>query len=161
MQKRKYFYHPEKNKWSLHLYFFWEIPIQFATIRHTLGFPGGSDGKEPACNAGDLGSICGLGRSPGGGNGNILQCSCLENPHDQRSLVGYSPRSHKKLAMTERLSTHTFGIVMVLVNVSRSLWWEHTMRLKAHWKSDTAPSWALLVLVSLCCVLRLCHFFFF
>ena len=47
-----------------------------------LGFPGGSDGKEPAQNAGDPGSIPGLGRSPGGGNGSPLQYSCLENPMD-------------------------------------------------------------------------------
>ena len=38
----------------------------------TMGFPGGSDGKESACNAGDLGSVAGLGRSPGVGNGNPL-----------------------------------------------------------------------------------------
>ena len=44
------------------------------------GFPGGSDGKASACNVGDLGSIPGLGRSPGEGNGNPLQYSCLENP---------------------------------------------------------------------------------
>ena len=44
------------------------------------GFPGGSDGKESACNAGDLGSIPGSGRSPGEGNGNPLQYSFLENP---------------------------------------------------------------------------------
>ena len=55
-----------------------------------MGFPGGSDGKESACNARDLGSIPGLGRSPGGGHGNPLQYYCLENPHGQRSLVGYS-----------------------------------------------------------------------
>ena len=42
-------------------------------------FPGGSDGKESACNAGDPGSVDGLGRSPGEGNGNPLQYSCLEN----------------------------------------------------------------------------------
>ena len=47
------------------------------------GFPGGSDGKEFACNAGDQGSIPGLGRSPGEGNGNPLQYSCLENPMDR------------------------------------------------------------------------------
>ena len=46
-------------------------------------FPGSSDGKESVCNAGDLGSIPGLGRSPGGGNGNPLQYSCLENPMDR------------------------------------------------------------------------------
>ena len=51
------------------------------------GFPGGSDGKESACNAGDLVSIPGSGRSPGDGNGNPLQYSCLENPMDR----GYSP----------------------------------------------------------------------
>ena len=58
-----------------------------------MGFPGGSDGKESACNAGDLGLIPGLGRSPGG-HGNPLQYSCLENSHGQRSLVVYSPRGH-------------------------------------------------------------------
>ena len=48
----------------------------------TLGFPCGSDGKASACNAGDLGSIPRLGRSPGEGNGNPLQYSCLENSMD-------------------------------------------------------------------------------
>ena len=53
--------------------------LDFTTVR-LRGFPGGSDGKESACNAGDSGSIPGLGRSPGEGNGNPLQYSCLENP---------------------------------------------------------------------------------
>ena len=70
-----------------------------------LDFPGGSDGKESACTAGDLGSIPGLGRSPGGGHGNPLQHSCLENPHGQRSLAGYSPWGRKELDTTEGLST--------------------------------------------------------
>ena len=47
------------------------------------GFPDDSDGKESACNAGDPGSIPGLGRSPGEGNSNLLQDSCLENPMDR------------------------------------------------------------------------------
>ena len=47
------------------------------------GFPGGSAGKESTCNAGDLGLIPGSGRSPGEGNGNPLQYSCLENPMDR------------------------------------------------------------------------------
>ena len=47
-----------------------------------LSFPGGSDGKESACNEGDLGLIPGLGRSPGGGNDNPLQYSCLGHPID-------------------------------------------------------------------------------
>ena len=56
-----------------------------------LDFPSGSDSKKSACIAGDLGSAPGLGRSPGGRHGNLLQHSCLENPHGQRSLTGYSP----------------------------------------------------------------------
>ena len=55
-----------------------------------MGLPCGSDGKESACNAGDLGSVPGLGRSPGEGHGDPLQYSCLENLHGQRSLAGYS-----------------------------------------------------------------------
>ena len=69
-----------------------------------MGFPGGSDGKEPACKVGDLGLFPGLGRSLGRRYGNPLQCSCLENPHGQRSLEGYSPRGHKEPGMTDRLS---------------------------------------------------------
>ena len=62
-----------------------------------LGFPGGSEGKESACNAGDLGSIPGSGRSTGEGNGNPLQS------HGHRSLVGYSLWDHKKLDKTDWL----------------------------------------------------------
>ena len=47
-----------------------------------MGFPGGSDGKESACNAGNLGSIPGLGKSPGEGNGYPLQYSCLKKTHN-------------------------------------------------------------------------------
>ena len=71
-----------------------------------LGFPGGSDGKESACNAGDLGLIPGLGRSPGEGNGNPLQYSCLGKSRGRRSPEGYSPWGHKESDMTERLSLH-------------------------------------------------------
>ena len=51
--------------------------------KHTQGFSGGSDGKESTSYVGDLSSIPGLGRSPGGENGNPLQYSCLENPMDR------------------------------------------------------------------------------
>ena len=55
-----------------------------------MGFSGGASGKEPACQCRrDLGSISELGSSPGGGHGNPLHYSCLENPHGQRSLVSY------------------------------------------------------------------------
>ena len=48
-------------------------------FKEYCGFPGGLDGKDSACNTGNLGSIPGLGRWPGEGNGNPFQCSCLEN----------------------------------------------------------------------------------
>ena len=66
-----------------------------------LGFPGGSNGKESAYNAGDLGSIPGLERSRGEGNSYPLQYSGLENPYGQRSLAGYSPWGHKESDMTD------------------------------------------------------------
>ena len=70
------------------------------------GLPCGSDGKESACKARDLGLIPGLGRSPGGGHGNPLQYTCLEDPLGQRSQEGYSPWGHKESDKTEQLSTH-------------------------------------------------------
>ena len=72
-----------------------------------MGFPSGSIGKESTCNVGDLDLIPGLERYSGGGHGNPLQYSCLENPHGQRSLVNYRPWGHKELDMTEQLSAHT------------------------------------------------------
>jgi len=55
-------------------------------LNATWGFPGSSDSKEIVYNAGDLGSILGSGRSPGEGNGNTLQYSCLENPMNRGAL---------------------------------------------------------------------------
>ena len=67
-----------------------------------------SAGKESASNERDLGLILGLGRSPGGGHGNSLQYSCLENLHGERSLAGYSPWGHRESDTTDQLSTaHT------------------------------------------------------
>ena len=73
----------------------------WAYLLLSMGFPGSSAGKESACNSGDLGSIPELGRSPGEGHSNPLWDSCLENPHEQKSLVGCSSWSHKKLDTTE------------------------------------------------------------
>ena len=75
------------------------------TCVHIWGFPGGTGGKKkkkkyPPANAGDvrdLGSIPGSGRSLGGGHGNPLQNSCLENPMDH-SLVGYSPQDLQRVS---------------------------------------------------------------
>ena len=72
-------------------------------ILPTPHFPGVSENKESACNARDLGSVPGLGRSPRGGRG--CQYVCLENPHGQRSLAGHSPRVCKESDTTERLNT--------------------------------------------------------
>ena len=72
-----------------------------------LGFPGGSDGKESAHNAGDLGLISGSGRFPGEGNGNPLQYSCLENSVDRgawRATVHGVTKSQTRLS---NLHTHT------------------------------------------------------
>ena len=77
-------------------------------------FPGGSGSKESTCSVGDPSSIPGLGRSPGGGHGNPLQYSCLENPHGQGSLAGYSPWGHKESDTTEQLSTAQPEVTKIL-----------------------------------------------
>ena len=68
-----------------------------------IDFPGGSDGKASAYNAGDPGLIPGLGRNPGEGNGNPLQYSCLEKSHGCRGVVGYNPWGCKESDTTEQL----------------------------------------------------------
>ena len=77
-------------------------------------FPGGSASEEPTCHAGDLGVIPGLGWFPGGGHGNPLQYSWLENPHGQRSLAGYNPWGSKESDMTKWLNTaqHSGSIIV-------------------------------------------------
>ena len=65
-----------------------------------LGFPGGSVVKNLPASAGDSGSISGSGRSPGGGNGNPLQYSCLENPMDRGALWVIVHGGHKELDVT-------------------------------------------------------------
>ena len=73
-------------------YSYKHLQINYLEI-HTVSYfildlPRGSDGKVSACNVGDPGSIPGLGRSPGEGNGNPLQYSCLEKSHDRKILIG-------------------------------------------------------------------------
>ena len=86
-----------------------------------MGFPGGSAGKESACNLGDLGLISGLGRVAGGRHGNPLQYSCLENPHGERSLVGYNPWGCKESDVTftfSRVGIHCIGKEKTFINKS-------------------------------------------
>ena len=94
---------------------------------HTLlctkqGFPSGSDSKKSTCNAGDWGSIPGLGRSPGEGNGYRLQYSCLENPMDRRP-GGYSPWGGKEVAMTEQLSLSHMDFFFFFASVLHTRIW--------------------------------------
>ena len=115
-------YSPPWKLWSNHtdLFYisefsmFFQIPVTllmlwlpyempFSTL--ISGFSGGSDSKESACNTGDLGSISGLGRSPGEGNDYPLQYSCLENSMD-RGVWWLHPWSHKELDITEWLHFH-------------------------------------------------------
>ena len=77
-------------------------------LKSTKTIPGGSEGKESACSAGDLGSISGLGRSPGEGNGYLFQF-LPGKFHGQRSLEGYRPWGHKELNTTELLSAQSEG----------------------------------------------------
>ena len=70
------------------------------------GFPGGSDGKESACNAGDPGSVPGLERSPGEGHGNPLQYSCLENPTDREAWLATVRRVAKSQTQLKKFSMH-------------------------------------------------------
>ena len=70
-----------------------------------ISFPGGSDGKESACNAGDMGLIPGSGRSPGEGNDNPL-VFLPGKFHGQRSLAGYSLWGHKESDTIEQLTLH-------------------------------------------------------
>ena len=94
--------------------FFLEFQPAQIQIYIYMDFPDGSVAKESACNARDLGLIPGLGRSPLGRHGNTLQYSCLEKPHGQRSLVGYSP-GVAELDTTEWLSTH-IHIFLIYMN---------------------------------------------
>ena len=80
----------------------------YVDIYISNGFPGGSDHKASACNAGDPDLIPGLGRSPGEGNGKPTPVLLPGKSHGQRSLVGYRPRSCKESGTTERLYLLTY-----------------------------------------------------
>ena len=80
-------------------FFFWKVA-------YLQSFLGGSDGKESTCNAGDPGSIPGLGRSCGEGNGNPLLYSCMENPMDRGACQATVHSVAKSWTWLKRLSTH-------------------------------------------------------
>ena len=111
--------------YNIHFSGFIYIYIYICTLTHThiymyvLGFPGGSDGKESTYNEGDLGSIPGLRRSPGGGHGNPLQYSCLENPMHRGAWRVQSMRSQrvghdwqtKHMSVYTHMHKHKFLII--------------------------------------------------
>ena len=91
----------------------------FIHYRFLQGFPGGSVVKNPPANAGDTGSIPGLGRSPGGGNGNPLQYSCLGTPMDRGAWQARVHGVEKEWDATERLNNNNemLRTVGVLINI--------------------------------------------
>ena len=94
-----------------------------------LGFPGGSEVKVSAYNAGDTGSISGSGRSPGEGNGSPLQYSCLENPRDRGAWWVQS--TSKEADTTERLHFHFHSLFSKLQCVIYFRWqWKQSV----HWE---------------------------
>ena len=80
----------------------WARNNKVSPASQELPFPGSSDGKESTCNAGDLGLIPGLGRSPGEGNGSPLQYSCLENSID-RAMESQRVRQDQAISQTRPL----------------------------------------------------------
>ena len=95
-----------------------------------MDFPGGSDGKASAYNAGDLGSVPGLGRSPGKGNGNLLQYSCLEKPIDGGA---WQATVHGVTKSQPRLSDFTFTFISSVHSCSiHSFWWHFYIYLFDH-----------------------------
>ena len=109
-------------------------------LTHTCRPLGGSDGKASACNAGDLGSIPGLERSPGEGNGSPLQYSCLESPMDGRAWqatvhgVTKSQHSFSKYGFCEFIRNRACNSIIDFI---------HTLQVKAvkktTWKSNVSP----------------------
>ena len=105
----------------------WSVFSQ--ALQTLLGFPGGSAGKESACNAGDLGLISGLGRSSTGRDGNPLQYSCLENPMDREAWWAMVHSTAKSRTRQKRLSTHhaLYKNVITFLAQLRKIWYSFTI----------------------------------
>ena len=99
---------------------FWELQ-KYSNVwiyQFLWGFPGGSDSKESACISGHLGSFLWLGRSPGGGHGNPLQCSCLENSRDRGAWGATIRGVTKESDMTKHVHTSFFIHSLVKAHLS-------------------------------------------
>ena len=86
------------------------LPVELLISLGLRGFPSGSDSKESACSAGDLGLNPGLRRPPGEGTGSPLQYSCLENSMDRRAWWDTSPWGCKESDRTEQLTLPLSGL---------------------------------------------------
>ena len=120
----------KKLKHCLQSLHFALTPVYVHKHMHT-GFPGGTGGKEPACKCRrhrDMGSIPASGRSPGGGNGNTLQYSCLENPMDRGAWQATVHRVAKSQTRLKRLSMHmcTFIYIHIYIYISWRRKWQPT-----------------------------------
>ena len=94
----------KKKDAQLCSWYYMDTLEQYRETTFIYFIPDGSDGKEPACSAGDPGSIPESGRSPGEGKGNPFQYSCLENPMDRGAWWAFSPRGRKESNTTEQLT---------------------------------------------------------
>ena len=106
-----------RTRLSVPAQWLYDVVLLSAISQTSVELYGSTDGTESACNAGKLGLIPGLERSPGERHGNPLQYSCLANSHEQRSLAGYSPRGHKELDTTGQLSTRVCVCVCVCMYI--------------------------------------------
>ena len=119
---------------------------------HSLGFPHSSVGKESACNAGDPGSVPGLGRSPGEGNGNPLQYPCLENPRDRgawRAIVHGVAKSQTRLSDLTTTTTNPLAALCLPVHTGLCRPWSlHTENSTRAWSARAVISSAFLTFLS-------------
>ena len=99
----------------------WNIVLKLYLIRNyiVLGLPQWLSGKDFVCNAGDTGLIPGFGKSPGGGHGNPLQYSCLENPMKRGAWQAIVHRTAKSSAWLKQNTTHTCGYYKTTVSSLR------------------------------------------
>ena len=110
--------------------------ILYVAIQFILDFLGGSDGKVSVYNVGDPGSIPGLRRSPGEGNGNPLQYYCLENPMDRGA---WQATVHEVAKSRTRLSDFTFHLSQFALEKKENVYLVLKVRHKSIWKSNFFP----------------------
>ena len=107
-----------------------------SSLLFNVDLPGGSDGKASVYNAGDLGSIPGLGRSPGEGNGNPFQDYCLENPMDRGA---WQATAHGVTKSWTRLSDFTFSLSTVQYSKQSPLPLDHENLILLNFVNFSAP----------------------